>query len=122
MVLKGKDCEYNLAVLWRLISEADDAGDRIFVIARLGRAEASRQLTRRRLHNSRTYIAPRLKTGKAVFAEGERAAEGRVEFYLGGKLKVVALMDRGGDLCVCCCETCEDYYGLGKTDSRKRRR
>jgi len=121
-VLKGKDCEYNLAVLWLLISEAKDSGDRIFVIARPGKAESS-HLTRRRLHNARTYIVPRLKSGKVIFAEGERAAaEGRVEFYLGSKLKVVAMMERGGDLCVCCCETCENYYGSGKTDSQKRRR
>ena len=123
ILLKSKDCELNLAVLWNLINEAETSNDRIFVIARLGKGEISRQLTHRRLYNARTYIAPRLKSGKLVFAEGEKvAAAGRVEFYLGGQLKIVALMDRGGDLCVCCCETCEHYYGWGKKDSRKRRR
>jgi len=27
-----------------------------------------------------------------------------LEFYLGGKLVLVSLVERGGDLCVCCCE------------------
>lgn len=122
-MLKGKDCESNLVILWNLINEAGDSGDRIFVIARLGSGETSRHLTHRRLYNARTYIAPRFKSGKVVFAEGDQAAaEARVEFYLGGKLKAVAQMDRGGDLCVCCCEGCEQYYGWGKKDSRPRRR
>lgn len=122
-LLKGKDCESNLTILWNLIYEAENSGDRIFVIARLGRGETSRHLTHRRLYNARTYIATRFKSGKVVFAEGEQtAAEARVEFYLGSKLKAVALMGRGGDLCVCCCEGCGDYYGWGKKDSRQRRR
>ena len=121
--MRGNNCESNLAILWDFIGEAERTGERIFVISRLGSGETSRYLTHRRLYNARTYIIPRLNTGNAVFAEGEQVnGEGRVEFYLGSKLALIVSINRGGDLCVCCCETCEHYYGWGKRDSLSRQR
>lgn len=122
-LLRGSDCESNLVVLDNLIIESERVGERIFVTARLGKGETSRYLTHRRLYNARTYIVPRLKTGSVVFAEGDRVSgKGRIEFHLGSKLTLIVSVKRGGDLCVCCCEACEDYYGWGKKDSVRRRR
>jgi hypothetical protein len=118
-------CETNAVYLDVLINMARESKERVFVIARLGRAETSRYLIHRRLHNARTYLR-RLNPEQIVVAEGERAeGQGRVEFYLGSKLILVGLVARGGDLCVNCCEAevlGRLYYGWGKKDSRRRQR
>lgn len=120
MVVEGSAaCEENVVNLENLVTEAQGSGDRIFVIARLGRGEASRRLTDRRLYNARRYLVVirGLKLENLVFAEGAPAnGEGRVEFYLGSRLVLVSAVERGKDLCVCCCEheRCKRYYGWGK--------
>jgi hypothetical protein len=118
-------CETNAVHLDGLINMAQEGKERVFVVARLGRAETSRYLIHRRLHNARTYLR-RLNTDQVVIAEGAQSAgQGRVEFYLGSKLIFVALVARGGDLCVNCCEAevlGRLYYGWGKKDSRGRQR
>ena len=121
----GAACEENIVNLEGMVAEAQESSERIFVIARLGRDEASRRLTRRRLHNARRYLSVvrGLNPDSLVFAEGEPSSgKGRVEFYLGGKLVLVSIAERGGDLCVCCCEheRCGRYYGWGKRDSPRR--
>jgi hypothetical protein len=118
-------CEMNRFYLDDLINRARESGARIFVIARLGKGETSRYLIHRRLYNARTYFVRNwdFPAEKVVIAEGERTSEqGRVEFYLGDKLILKALLRRGGDLCVDCCEALEHFYGWGKKDSRKRQR
>jgi hypothetical protein len=116
-------CELNALHLDMLINVAREGSERVFVVARLGRGETSRYLVHRRLHNARTYLVGRLAPESVILAEGERTNEqGRVEFYLGSRLMIKALVARGGDLCVDCCEGLEHYYGWGKKDSRRRRR
>jgi hypothetical protein len=79
IIVATKNCESNIAHLWNLIGEAEKTKERLFVIARLGKGETSRNLLHRRLFNARTYITPRLKSGDTVFAEGEPSTnEGRV--------------------------------------------
>jgi hypothetical protein len=118
-------CETNAVYLDGLINMAQESKERVFVIARLGKAETSRYLIHRRLHNARTYLR-RLNPEQVVIAEGKQAeGQGRVEFYLGSRLIFVALVARGGDLCVNCCEAevlGRLYYGWGKKDSRRRQR
>lgn len=116
-------CEINAAYLDVLINTARESNERVFVIIRLGRGETSRYLIHRRLHNARTYLVGSLPPERVILAEGERTTEqGRVEFYLGSTLMINALVARGGDLCVDCCEALEHYYGWGKRDSPRRRR
>jgi len=121
----GNACELNAIHLDNLMNMARESGARIFVIAHLGRGETSLYLTHRRLHNARTYLR-RFNPEKIVITEGEQVAGlGRVEFYLGSELTLIALVARGGDLCVNCCETevlGRLYYGWGKKDSRSRQK
>ena len=115
-------CELNAAYLDNLIIMARESKERVFVVAHLGKGETSRYLIHRRLHNARTYLR-RLAPESVVITEGERVdGQGRVEFFLGSKLIINALVSRNGDLCVDCCEALEHYYGWGKKDNRRRQR
>ena len=120
-------CELNSAMFDALAYILrDDNNERLFVVARLGRGETSRELNRRRLHNVRRYFrdAWNAVAGGLVFAEGDRVeGEGRVEFYLGSDLMLVSLVRRGGDICVDCCDFPDPrYYGAGRRDRPRRRR
>ncbi|HEY9402730.1 MAG TPA: hypothetical protein VIQ24_08540 [Pyrinomonadaceae bacterium] len=118
-------CETNAVYLDALITMARESKERVLVIARLGKAETSRYLFPRRLHNARTYLR-RLNPEQVLTAEGEQSeGQGRVEFYPGSRLIFVALVARGRDLCVNCCEAemlGRLYYGWGKKDGRRRQK
>ncbi len=115
-------CELNAAHLDILIITARESKERVFVVAHLGKGETSRYLIHRRLHNARTYLS-RLGSEPVIIAEGERVdGQGRVEFFLGSKLIINALVSRNGDLCVDCCEGLGHYYGWGKKDNLKTQR
>jgi hypothetical protein len=118
-------CEVNAASFDSLANILRSNDERLFVVARLGRGESSRDLNRRRLHNVRTYFKegwPQIDVKRFVFAEGDRAeGEGRVEFYIGSMLMQISLVKRGGDICVDCCDYPDPrYYGMGKKDKSKR--
>jgi hypothetical protein len=115
-------CEVNAAAFDNLVNILRSTGERLFVVARLGRGESSRELNRRRLYNVRTYFKlnwPNVAAERFVFAEGDRVeGEGRVEFYVGSNLTQASLVKRGGDICVDCCDYPDPtYYGVGKRDS-----
>jgi hypothetical protein len=119
-------CEVNAASFDSLANILRSNDERLFVVARLGKGESSRELNRRRLHNVRTYFKdgwPQIDAKRFVFAEGDRVeGEGRVEFYIGSVLMQISLVKRGGDICVDCCEYPDPrYYGMGKKDKSRRR-
>lgn len=102
----GNAGELNSARLDFLAVEQQEAKERIFVIARLGRGETARSLNLKRLQAARSYLVEMsgVKSERIVFAEGEKAAgEGRIEFYLGGKLSLVSLAARGKNVRLVCC-------------------
>jgi len=75
--------------------------ERIFIVARLGNLEWSRDLNRRRLSNVHAYFATNWKIDPArfTFAAGSRVAgEGRVEFYIGSTLWLVSYVKPGRDI------------------------
>ncbi len=120
-------CESNAASLDNLVSGLRSSDERLFVVARLGAGERSRDLIRRRLYNVRAYFEwswPELDAKRFVFSEGDRVAgEGRVEFYVGSRLLLISLVERGRDICVACCDSPDlRYYGSGKRDKPKTRR
>ncbi len=122
-------CEINAAMFDYLANILrDNAAERLFVVARLGTGEASRDFNRRRLHNVRTYYKQaqvwNIFDDRFVYAEGDQVkGEGRIEFYLGSKLMLTSLVKRGRDICVTCCDfPYPEYYGFGKKEKRKRRR
>ena len=119
-------CEVNAATFDNLAHMLRSTDERLFVVARLGKGESSRELSRRRLYNVRTYFKegwPGIGDERFVFAEGDRVeGAGRVEFYVGSKLMQISLVRRGGDICVDCCDYPDPrYYGMGKRDKSKRR-
>ena len=121
-IIKGdaNSCELNSLYLDMLTNEYRANNERVFVIARLGRGETSRALILRRLDVSRMYLNGRIKNDRILFAEGERVkGEGRVEFYLGSKLFLVSLAERGRNVCLTCCD---DHIPPTKRKRVKRRR
>jgi hypothetical protein len=122
----NSSCEVNAASFDNLANFLRSTDERLFVVARLGKGETSRELNRRRLHNVHTYFKegwPNIDAKRFLFAEGDRVeGEGRVEFYLGSKLMQISLVRRGGDICVDCCDYPDPrYYGMGKKDKSRWR-
>ena len=119
-------CEVNAATFDNFANILRSTDERLFVVARLGKGESSRELNRRRLHNVRNYFKegwPNIDAKRFVFAEGDRVeGEGRVEFYIGSILMQISLVKRGKDICVDCCDYPDPrYYGTGKKDKSRRR-
>jgi hypothetical protein len=118
-------CEVNAASFDNLANILRSNDERLFIIARLGKGEWSRDLNRRRLSNVRAYFVTNWKIGVArfTFAAGSRVdGEGRVEFYVGSKLWLVSYVRPGRDICVDCCDYPDRrYYGAGKRDHSRRR-
>jgi hypothetical protein len=113
--------ELNNAYLDKLTVDQQSTNERIFVIARLGKGETARSLNLNRLKAARSYLVETrgINQEQVIFAEGERVAgEGRVEFYLGGKLMLVSLAERGRNINFNCCE---GYIPPKKNKNRKRK-
>ncbi len=118
-------CEDNSARLDSLGNDLTTTNELLFIIARLGKGEKSRELNRRRLYNVRFVLEARWKidANRFVVAEGERVrSEGRIELYIGSKLTEILLIKKGRDICVTCCGDDDRFYGLGKRDKLKRKR
>jgi len=118
-------CEVNAASFDNLANHLRSNNERIFIIARLGNGEWSRDLNRRRLSNVRTYFMTNWKIDPArfTFAAGSRVeGEGRVEFYIGSTLWLISYVKPNRDICVDCCDYPDRrYYGMGKRDNPRRR-
>ena len=88
----------------------------ITVVARLGVGETRPNLNRRRLHNVRVYwteylTAFKRKPETIILAEGEKVeGDGRLEFYVGGKLTGILKVRSNGDLYVGTCYPPDDSY------------
>ena len=109
------------SLLDKMIIEAKQSGERIFVIARLGSDEQHIRLNFLRYSAAREYFSirvPNLDT--IVYAEGERVkGEGRIEFYLGSKLQFVTLAPRNGMPKLDCCP---DYMPPTKRKPNRKKR
>lgn len=113
-----RNCESNNALMYAAASLTVKMNSRLFVISRLGAGETRQRLGHRRLHNVRAMFASNGPLGpdELITAEGERVkGPGRVDFYRGGELVIVATFRRNADFCVDCCEWDQRYYGRGKT-------
>jgi hypothetical protein len=103
----------------RMSMEVRRKRERLFVIARLGTGETSRRLNRGRLYNTKQNLSIKsFDPQTTVYAEGERVeGEGRIEFYLGGSLRLVTLAKRNQMPNLTCCE---DYFPVGRRKPKKR--
>jgi hypothetical protein len=115
-------CELNSVHVDGLIEEALRSGERVFVIARLGSGEAASRINLYRLQDARNYFLVRnFSLDRIVFAAGERSrGEGRIEFYLGGKLYLVSLAKRNRPVCLTCCDSPDGNNGGGRRNNRRR--
>jgi hypothetical protein len=113
--------EENSALTDGIAIEARQNGERLFVIVRLGKGETSRQLNQARLFNVKSFMLRKGFTQEtAVFAEGERVeGEGRIEYYLGSKLKLITLAPRNKIPNLTCCE---DYMPPVKRKPKRKKR
>lgn len=96
----GTHCETTKAEL-DLIAERAGQERLIIIIARLGRKEFSRAISRRRLHNLSEYLemTRAIPAKRIITAEADRVSGlGQVEIYLGGKLFTVFKVNRNRDL------------------------
>lgn len=125
IIVKGDDnaCELNSLYLDNLrMRFMSQDNQRVFVIARLGSKETSTRLNRLRLNSVKIYtvVSGRFPKEMTIFAEGERAeGEGRIEFYLGSRLYLVALVAPGKNICLTCCD---DSYVPSKNNRGKKAR
>ncbi len=113
--------EENSALTDGIAIEAQQSGERLFVITRLGKGETSSRLNQVRLINTKSYMLRKNFNRKtAVFAEGERVeGEGRIEYYLGSKLKLITLAPRNKMPNLTCCE---DYFPPEKKKPKRKKR
>lgn len=100
--------------------EAGQIGERLFVIVRLGTGETNRRLNFARLFNTRQYISQKsFDSRKTVFAEGERVeGEGRIEFYLGSRLRLVLLAQKNKMPNLTCCD---DYIPPTRVKPKRKK-
>ena len=103
-----------------MAQEARQSSDRLFVIVRLGAGETNRRLNFVRLFNTRQYISEKsFDPMKTIFAEGEPIkGEGRIEFYLGSRLRLVLLAPRNKMPNLTCCE---DYMPPVKKKPKRQK-
>lgn len=89
-----------------IIGESKSSKERLFVIARLGKGEKLRRINRGRLVKAQNHLQRITLDLPPIYAEGERVkGEGRVEFYLGSRLKLVVLAERN-KMPLFTCESC----------------
>ena len=112
--------EENSALTDAVAIEAKQSGERLFIIVRLGKGEVSRRINQVRLLNTKSFMLRKgIDKQTAVFAEGERTeGEGRIEYYLGGKLKLITLAQRNKMPNLTCCD---DYIPPTKKNRKRKK-
>lgn len=102
--------------------DSKKSGERLFVIARRSKAETSDRISLSRLSYARTLLLEmrRFPFETAVFAVGGWVeGEGRMEFYLGSKLRLVTLAKRNKIPNLDCCP---EYIPPVKRKSQRKKR
>lgn len=101
----GNSCEINSLQIDVLGSTASNTGERIYVIARAGRAETE-AVNLRRLQKLRQFLE-RLKgftNLDVIYARRERVSgEGQIEFYAGSSLRLIIKAKLNRSPCMDCC-------------------
>lgn len=114
--------EETIRELEEIAYDAKNTGERLFVIARLGKSEKSSQVSIARLAYTRTLLLlfRQFPFQTAVFAEGDLVdGEGRLEFYLGSHLRLITLAKHNKIPNLTCCE---EYTPPVKRKPRRRQK
>lgn len=114
----GASGEETILNIENLVRDAKSSGERVFIISRLNKREAPRwanvrsRITRWKL--SSMSLAPQ----QILIAEGEKVEEeGRIELYLGSRLRLVILAKRNKMPNLTCCD---EYVPPTKRIRKKR--
>jgi hypothetical protein len=95
-------CELNSLYMDRIRVELAESDQVVIIVARLGTGERSRWLSERRLNTAYAYLGGGPK--RVVLAQGKPVnGEGRLEFYVRGRLFLVSLAPREKNICPTCC-------------------
>jgi hypothetical protein len=99
-------CELNSAYFDWVSNDVRKTQERIFVIFRAGKNETETVNVKRF-----SYVKNFLENGKSwkvldvIYARGEKTdGEGKIEFYVAGKLKLIVNSPRNKTPCLDCCE------------------
>ena len=100
-------CELNNFYLNQLMSEKEkQPKDRIFIISRLSKGEKA-SIGWKRLMTAYYVLTTgtKISTDQILIAAGTKTKEkkGRIEFYLGGKLILISIAEKGKNVCLTCC-------------------
>lgn len=95
----------------------------LIAVARLGIGDKRRNLNRSRLSSTKEWLRnAAFPIDRLVLAEGERVSgNGRVEFYIGGKLTHVILPTPNFGLCIECCNPRPEDFTSYRRGRKKRR-
>jgi hypothetical protein len=88
--------------------DAEKAKERIFVIFRAGDGETEKT-NLRRLRTAKKVLLEREGwvnySPEIIFAQAEKLnGKGQVEFYIGGKLSLVFVLEKNKTICMHCCD------------------
>lgn len=116
IISSNESGELSSAITDAMRSEIHD--QRLFVIVRLGKGETNRKINRIRLSKTKSFMLLKgFDKATSVFAEGERVEdEGRIEFYIGSRLRLVILAKRNEMPYLTCCP---DYIPPAKKRVKK---
>ena len=97
-------CELNSLYFDTISSIVSKNGERIFAIFRAGKDETENANESRLIYVKTFLEQVKWKGLDVIYARGEKIdGEGRVEFYVGGKLFLVILAQKNKTPCLTCC-------------------
>ncbi|MDQ6786351.1 MAG: hypothetical protein M3033_05975 [Acidobacteriota bacterium] len=102
----GGSCEENSALVDGISNDVKENKERIFVIFRAGKGETE-TVNAKRLTHVKWFLENRKgwKVFDVIYARGEKSdGEGKIEFYIGGKLFLIMMSAKNYTPCLDCCE------------------
>jgi hypothetical protein len=106
IVTGGGACEENSAYFDVITNEVVESKERIFIIFRGGKGETE-TVNARRLNYVKGFLqnSKGWKVFDTIYARGEKTnGDGKIEFYLGGKLFLIVMSPKNKTPCLNCCE------------------
>ncbi len=110
--VESSACENNPVAISIVASEAVQEKERVFVIFRAGRTETETANRKRLAYVKKNSLERRAAFNKLefIYALGEKSKdEGKIEFYVGGRLSSIIIAPKNRTPCLDCCGD-ERYY------------
>ncbi len=104
-------CELNSLHFDKISNIVNQEKERVFAIFRAGRGETE-TVNAKRLAYVKTFLKERKSWTRydVVYARGEKTdEEGKIEFYIGGRLYLIIMSPKNKTPCLDCCEDNTEY-------------